>query len=461
MTHRPNGPRARLLNRFVRSDAGVVAPMIGLMLLVLIGCVGIAIDTGRGVLVKARLVDALDAAGLAVGARLSTSDFTADAKKFVEANFKSGYSGAKVTSVVATPNAEKTVVSLSATAEMPTAFMRLFGTEMVNVRATSEVTRESPGLELVIALDNTGSMAGDMGALRTAANSLVDIVFGNAATGKNLYVGLVPFAQAVNIGSTTAVHYGFSYAADHSSWMAPQPSSMNEYYPTYWGGCVMARSGDDDRNVELPTGAKKFEYYYFPKGTMSKAEYEAKLGPNYKCSSPLLPMTPTKQKVKDAITLMRSGGNTYLNLGAVWSWRMLDPSWRGFWKGDMASNALPLNYNTRNMSKAAVLMTDGKNEVSEEYSAYGKLSEGRLGTTDASAANAELNDRLVTVCGRMKAAGIRVYTVAFRNPPEALQTIMRNCASQADYFFPANDTVALNKSFKTIGDSLASLRVSK
>lgn len=471
MTH---GPRIRPFARFVRSDRGAVAPMIGLMLLVLIGCVGIAVDTGRGVLVRARLVDALDAAGLAVGARLSTADYTADAKKFVEANFRAGYSGATVKDVVATPNATKSVIALSATAEMPTAFMRLFGQELVTVRATSEVTRASAGLELVLVLDNTGSMeqSGSMPGLKSASKALLDTVFGGQNTVPNLFVGLVPFSQAVNIGPSKTL------------WTNPAVmASYAPYYPLYWTGCVEERLNGLDQTDAPPLTTdvnSLFRPYFAPdswpknsnndwlsagglKIDIKYVDWTFQQGPSAYCTEPVTPMTNVKSKVEAAIDKMSARGATHINVGAAWGWRMLSPKWRLYWGGDMAANGLPLDYGTKRMSKAMVLMTDGENTMYDNtYTAFGKLSDNRLGTkTDTGVAIATLNSRLTAICNSVKATGIIVYSVAFDNPPKETKSLLETCATNSSYYFDAKNTAALTSAFKTIGDSLSNLRVSK
>ncbi|MFD1701787.1 pilus assembly protein TadG-related protein [Methylopila henanensis] len=446
-----------LIRRFKRSDRGSVAPIIGLLVLVLIGCIGIGIDTGRSVVVRARLVDALDSAGLAVAARMSTADFNADAKKFVAANFATNFAGATVTDVTAVPNADKTVISLTATATMPTAFMKLLpgGTDVVTVRATSEVTRAAAGLELVMVLDNTGSMdnSGSMPSLKSAANGLLDQVFGSDTVAKNLYVGLVPFSHTVNIGSTRL------------AW-----TDAAAGYPASWKGCVMARGDGLDTTDDPPilTDKKKlFKAYNYPYtgggGWLDQYFYQAYGGGNRFCPQAVTPMTNVKSKVSSAINSLTADGNTHINLGAVWGWRMLSPRWRGYWDGDMLLNSLPLDYGTKRMSKAVVLMTDGENVMnSSTYTAYGWLSQGNIGgKTTSNAAVTELNARLTSVCGKMKEQGIVIYTVAFDNPDATTKALLQGCATSTSYYFDSTSQAQLIRDFKTIGDSLSNLRVSR
>ncbi len=458
--------------RFQKSERAAAAPLLGLIFLILIGCIGIAIDTGRSMVVKARLTNALDAAGLAVGARVATSDFQADARKFVAANFKANYAGATVTEVTATANSDKTVISLNATATMPTAFMKLFGTPLVTVKAVSEVTRASTGLELVMVLDNTGSMeiSSSMPGLKAAATSLVDILFGDNATGKNLYVGLVPFSQAVNVGTL------------RTTWVTPSSllATTNPYYPVQWTGCVEERAASLDQNDDPPSatsGNTLFKAYYSPDSgwndwiksfwgfsylDIAYVDYITQRGPGAYCPSTVTPLTATKATVISGINNMKAAGSTLINVGAVWGWRMLSPSWRGLWGGDMDTLKLPLKYGAKNMSKAVVLMTDGENSFSpNNYTAYGYLSDNRLGSTDQPTAEGVLDARLTSVCTSMKAKGIFVYAVAFNNPSAATKQLLQNCATGLTYYFDAGDSVALKSAFQTIGSSLSQLRVSR
>ncbi len=470
-------PVRALLRRLADAEHAAAAPLLGLIFLILIGCIGLAIDTGRSMVVKARLTNALDAAGLAVGARVATSNYQVDAKKFVSANFKANYAGATVTEVTATPNSDKTVITLAATATMPTAFMKLFGTQVVTVKATSEVTRASAGLELVMVLDNTGSMSDSMSSLKSAANNLVNILYGDSSTSKNLYVGLVPFSQGVNIGTA------------RKAWVTPSSllAATNPYYPDQWLGCVEDRASGLDQTDDPPSSSdaktlfksyyaanETYNAYYYPNTWISRSwlgrettniNYNATprpLGPGSFCPAELTPLTNTKATVQTGISNMKAVGSTMVNLGAVWGWRMLSPRWRGSWPGEMTSSGLPLDYNSKNMTKAVVLMTDGENSFAAgNYTAYGYLADAKLGSSNQSSAEKALDTRLSTVCTSMKAKGIFVYTVAFNITDAATKTLLQSCATSTSYYFDAGNSSALVAAFQTIGSSLSQLRVSK
>ena len=428
--------------RFSGDQSGAVAPIIGLTFIMLILAAGFAIDVGRGTLVKARLSDALDAAGLAVGAKLSsTSNYDAEALRYVSANFKAGYAGATVdsSSVKAVVSTDKSTITLSASATLPTAFMRIVGTNTMKVSAASEIKRATTGLEVSLVLDNTTSMSNSMGTLRTAANSLVDTLFGADTTADNLFVSVVPFSQTVNIGTK------------RSSWVAFKDSEDKN-----WKGCVMARGDGLDQNDQPPSGQNYlFAAYLYPGKDSGKY-----------CPTEISAPSNVKSVSKAAITAMKANGYTHVNLGAVWGWRMVSPNWRNYW-GTVAwkGTTLPLDYHTDKMQKAVVLMTDGANTMNKNnYTAYGYLSAGKLGTTDSeSKAVAELDSRLGKVCGSMKTEGIIVYTVAFNIKEEEkhIKEILQSCATSTSLYFDAANDAALAQAFARIADSLSNLRVSK
>ena len=74
------------------------------------------------------------------------------------------------------------------------------------------IERQTTGMELALVMDNTGSMwnsdtktniAGTpFEAMRNAALDLIDIIYGEEDELDNVWVSLVPFVAAVNIGTT-------------------------------------------------------------------------------------------------------------------------------------------------------------------------------------------------------------------------------------------------------------------
>lgn len=505
-----------MFRSFLARNEGAAFVLVAFAIMALTGAVGTAVDVGRGQMVRAKLQNALDAAGLAAGASPS-SDMTvlnAIIAKYMNINFSGGTLGATITSTPASLSENKMVLTVDAYAQIPTTVMKVFGRETMNLHAKTEVTRTNKGLELALVLDVTGSMCqpcDKLVALKTAANDLIDILFGTNTVGTNLWIGVVPFSQAVNVGNT------------HDNWIDPIQDHNNlDWGPGGdWGGCVEARYDANDVTVATP-GTEKFQAYYWPddgnnnwittdidtdseyicynkssckcsnyscgcttKGdtttcidcsgsgsgrdceettTVTTTNYTitSSKGPNRYCPTQLTPLTNVKATLTSAITALTTNGMTHVPVGAIWGWRLLDPNWKTWWGGSMETNNLPLAYNTPLMIKAVVIMTDGTNTMIPSWNgAYGYLSEGHLGTTDEDDAEDELDDRLTTVCNSMKAQGILVYTVLFQEDDNGIKTMLQNCATVPDYFFDTDTGADLQSAFQTIGASLANLRISK
>lgn len=471
--------------RFIATESGMTLPLLALSMVVVTGMTGLAIDTARMQLAQAKLQFSLDAAGLAAGSTVNTSALSAEVTKYLNANFE-GYMGATVTGNTAVVNDTNTVITLSATAELPTTFMGTVGVNTITVTANSQITRAVTGLELIMVLDNTGSMSWTAGqgvskiaALKTAATTLVNTMFGGKDTAEKLWIGVVPFSQAVNIGT------------GHSAWMdTTYDNSLSWPVADPWNGCVDSRVTAYDTDDTPPTTSTTdtlFRQYFWPtdsnncwlKTKNTSGYYKCSAvgtdpifvtpmststrGPNYLCPQEVLPMTNQRQPLLDKINALTAQGNTLVNQGLVWGWRMISPRWKGFWGGAMNSNDLPLEYNTKNMVKAVVLLTDGQNtQDNSSHSAYWFLKDNKLGTTYESAAIAELDNRTKSICAAMKSRGVYIYSIALGTdlPSSSLQ-LLKDCASSSSFYFYSPSTSELQKVFSAIGDSLSNLRVSK
>jgi Flp pilus assembly protein TadG len=450
------------ISRFAKHKEGAVLPFVGIVSLVLIGATGFGIDAARMMLMHSSLQRAIDAGALSTVARLDKTTIDAQLRKFTVANFNDGQIGATLDSLTWTLSSDEKTLTVNGTASAPTSLMSVLGVETMTTSAQSVIERSTSGLELALVLDNTGSMAGaGLTSLKTAANTLVNTLYGDKPVAEGLYVGIVPFSQTVNVGKA------------HTGWLNAGSLDALDWGTTSWNGCVEAQSSADDITDVVPSD-KPLTPYYWADGDYNdwisvngkKKTYDSTLnetnGPNKNCPAEVTRLTPEKAKVVDAITSMKAVGNTHINFGALWGWRMLSPKWRGLWGGDMTTFELPLDYNTPHMNKAAVIMTDGENTMSSTvYTAYGMLADKKLGTSNSGSAVTELNNRLSKVCTAMKNAGVIIYTIAFNGPDTATQNLMRGCASQNAFYFNSPTSAALQVAFKQIGDSLSNLRVTR
>jgi Mg-chelatase subunit ChlD len=172
-----------------------------------------------------------------------------------------------------------------------------------------------------------------------------------------------------------------------------------------------------------------------------------------------LPLTENKSAVAAAIGQMRAKGGSNILEGLMWGWRVLSPE-APFTEGRP--------YGDPENKKYLILMTDGGNEhqaVANHnrsiYHAFGYATNGRLGNTaTTSALISQLNTKTRTAWENTKAAGITVYTIAFRLESDAnTRAPLASCASSAAEAYRASDGATLAQAFEAIAREIAKLRI--
>jgi hypothetical protein len=285
----------------------------------------------------------------------------------------------------------------------------------------------------------------------------------------------------------------------HTSWLAAGSLSESAYANTTWMGCVLARhAGGHDADDATPSVAPFTPFYYastlnqyhnsqgqvitgdddwsankITEGKQATLSANTAVGPDLGCdASVVLPETASRTTVLSVINglVQTYRGGTFINLGLQAGWFTLSPNWRGLW----GSSTLPLNYNTPNMQKVIVLMTDGNNEWyswsggapdnqgNGDATSYGRLSTNVLGL-NASNSTTYLNNSMSAMCTTIKNNGIIIYTVLFNHSAVDTGTItlFQNCASSLQDYFLAPTETDLENAFSTIGSQLAALRLSQ
>lgn len=206
-------------------------------------------------------------------------------------------------------------------------------------------------------------------------------------------------------------------------------------------------------------------------------------GPNRGCPTPIVPLTTNEAVVQANIAAMRDwmGGGTNQAEGLAWGWRVLSSS-PPFTEGEAFNAARD------NVRKVIVLMSDGENTnvgtdavMETDFSAYNYLGFWREHATgnaltqllfgvlhgvlppqfrrDINSSNQYVNyvnARQRAVCDNIKADGIEIYVVRFRNGDES---VMRDCASSTEHYFRANNAQELSAAFDAIGTGIGQLRL--
>lgn len=226
------------LRRLAGRREGNIAILFGLSAIPLVIGAGIAIDTVRAYTVKTQLSAALDAAALAVGSEINQSQtqLTTSLSNYFAANYPASALGGATATVTAVPSNENlmnSTVNFQASATVPMTFMQLVGVNNITVTVNAQIKRTS-GIELVLALDNTGSMlcgphsgapnynnsqcaqsvvtsdtnctnASDQSRICTlmnASTNFVNILANAMSSSDQLYIGVVPYVTTVNVGGS-------------------------------------------------------------------------------------------------------------------------------------------------------------------------------------------------------------------------------------------------------------------
>jgi len=461
-----------VIRNYVSDKTGSIAVLFGIMAPLLIGVAGMSLDYSQAYLVKQRLAQALDAAALAATA--SGTDQAVIEQKvldFFAANYPNNKIGVAFTPTVTVVGDE---VIVSGTAQYQTLFLRIIGINTIDVEATTTVLREVQGIEVVLVMDNTGSMStnNNISTLRTAANNFVYIMYGidvddgAAASAASLdamvtrdpqyiKVGLVPYSGSVNVGpyglgeDKNGDYYGTAFVNNPFN-LQYTTNSSSSVSNNNWLGCVEAQPYPaDTTDNQGPWDMYRYcrddndnanchGYWYY-------SNYYPYKGPNYHCpKTPVTPLSSSPSELRTSNDMMTARGYTHGNYGMAWGYRLLSPDFP-FEEGVAWTNQY--------WRKAIVMMTDGVNTIHPYYSAYGRTWDHNLTPSD-------LNDRFAEVCQSLKDQGAIIYTVTFAGGvSESTKDFYRECATSPDYFFDAPGQQDLIDTFEEISRQLSNLYI--
>ncbi len=440
--------------KFERAEGGNIMMTFALATVPIMGFVGSAIDYSRANAAKAAMQAAADATALMMSksiSNLNSGQITTEAGNYFNALLTNN----QVTGVTVTPTYTTTggtQVVLSATASMPTTFMKVLGMSSLNIDVSSTVKWGDKRLRVALVLDNTGSMssAGKMTALKTAAKNLLSQLQAAVSQNGDVYVSIIPFVKDVNVDP---INYNQSWI-DWTDWDAnngtckgysgkkqPQDKSSclsagGKWTPdnhNTWNGCITDRGNSSgpstlntDTNVtpavagNIPTLFPADQYSY--------------------CPATVMPLSYNWSAMNTAVDNMSPNGSTNQNIGLVHGWQSLVGG------GPFpAPPALDPNYTYQ---QVIILLTDGLNTQDRWYG-------------NGSSTSPQIDARQQITCDNVKAAGITIYTVQVNTDGDPTSTLLQNCASSPDKFFLLTSANAIVATFRQIGTALSSLRVAK
>jgi Flp pilus assembly protein TadG len=394
--------RLHLARFLVRDERGSIAITFAICSVVLVLFTGAALDYARMSRSYTMLQNAADAALLSVAHSAKDSSDTDALKQqtydTMAAMLPDGFDF-QITNFTKSGS----TLNMSAKGVVPASLTAVVGYNQFEPSATSEVYWGTGKVEVLLVLDNTGSMSsfGRMTALKEAAAALLDELEGSEEG--LVKVGIVPFDVYVRVPT--------SYKT--ASWF----TTLNWIVNIFWNGCITDRDQPYDID-DTPV-------------TTSSTQY-----PGAICSGSSLttiqPLTDDFTALNAKINAMSPAGYTNITIGLAWGLSLLSNQ-EPFTEGEP--------YGTENLTKYIVLITDGDN-TSNRW------------TNNTSSIDA----RTQIACQSVKDAGVTLYTIRLQ---EGNETLLSECASSTDTYFDVDDVNDLVPTFQAIGEQISQLRVAK
>lgn len=352
------------------------------------------------------------------------------------------------------------------------------GTAITSTTTLNAITSQARNTTSTNWTTQTNVAARTIDGVTHAGYSVPLTVGANACTTANAYSAISVNLFATS-GATSTTAYTVAFCRGDNDWMNPNLTTTTSSGAGYNPEFANLRNAGMGVVGNLPTSSA---------------------GPNRLCTlNPILPLTASRTAVQAAIDAIqapiRSGGTTTA-VGMQGAWYTLSPQWQNWWP-TIATNggalgALPLAYNTRNMNKAVVLLSDGDNNwqafytgtqvrgspTATEllYNAYGRAATwnatfptATISPVSQTNADPRLDERFAAVCQAIKGTAstnpndhrIRIYVVGFEVANSTHRNLLRNCASATTdpYYFEAPSASDLQSAFSQIANALTQLRL--
>jgi Flp pilus assembly protein TadG len=421
-----------MLSRFIRDRKASVAPLLALTAIPLFGFVGAAVDYSRAGSVRTSMQSALDSTALMLSKNagsLNEVQINSLAKQLFSSNFSRPEASNTQVSAVYSQQSNGSAVTVTASTQIDTMFMRILGFSTIQVGSLSKVNWSYNRLRVALVLDNTGSMSssGKMAALKTASHNFLNQLKDAAQADGDIYVSIIPFGKDVNVGPS---NYNAAWI-DWTDWDANNGTCSKSNYNTKnsclshngiwtprnhntWNGCVTDRDQNFDTLNTTPVNG----------GTLFPAEQYGS------CNTPLMPLSYNWTALHNKIDQMSPAGLTNQGIGLAWGWQSLTQT------APLNAPTMDPNYTYK---QVIILMSDGLN------------TENRWSDTAA-----PIDARQQITCNNIKAAGITIYTILVM---AGNSTVLQNCASDPSKYYALTDPNQMITVFKQIGTSLARLHI--
>ncbi|MCB1682406.1 MAG: pilus assembly protein [Rhodospirillales bacterium] len=508
--HKAWGRVRTYCRRYAQDNRGTIAVAFGIMAPLLIGMVGMSLDYSQAYLVRSRLAQALDASALAAAAySADEAEIEQRVQDFFDANYPEDKLGVTFDPIVQVVGDE---VRVTGNATYNTMFLKVLGIDTIDVTASTIVVREIQGLEVALVLDNTGSMASynNIDALKTGTENFINILFDNTSNPDNVRIGMIPFANTVNVGS-----YGLGYNPDGSTYASGEPfvtlpsgvsTTTNHGSSGGWYGCIVEHMDDgyDAAATHAPNSygqlwrsGSNWDGHGWDPGVNSNDPYDWDVTDDYEgpwdiysfgkvitydqscsgsgyssarcsncggdglCNSPYCfcrNSTPNQGCPYAQIMPLTSDRDALLDHVDTMT---PDGNTLGnigmAWGYRVLSPEFPFeeahDWDNFYWKKAIVMMTDGDNTENGTYSSFWFTNKNNMSVT-------KFNNRFAEVCEALKDHGVAVYTITFTSGiSESTKDYFRQCATSEDQYYDAPTQEELIDVFERIARELSNLHI--
>jgi Flp pilus assembly protein TadG len=438
------------MRRFWSNRDGNFAMLFAIAAVPIIGAMGAAVDYSLANSYRTDMQKALDSTALALSKIMPADQATLDSVGMQYFTANMGANSLVDLAIVVTPDVGQ--VKIRASGFYQPKIAHILGQEMFPLSTESTAKWSIGQVEVVLALDNTGSMSGEkIVKLRQGAQKLVDILKQAVKKAGDAKIAVVPYAVQVRVDHTaySSATWHFSGYCSRSQYKTQTDCNNNDgiwknVSAASWTGCIADRDRKNSANVAINNDVKDIEAgadndTKFPRAPFNSGDCPA---------ATILPLTDVYTSegytaLTNKISSMAAQGNTNVTIGAAWGWHMLDDK-------IPFTDAKP--YNTKDLQKFLILMTDGDN------------TENRFQQSESS-----IDDRTEMVCANIKAlpkntannpatTAIKVWTIRVMNGDE---TLLKNCATNTDMYVNVTDPSQLEGVFGSIGSEIAALHLAK
>jgi Flp pilus assembly protein TadG len=420
-----------ILKRVAHDRNGNFGMITALLLPVLFGAAGFAVDFTNAMQVKSNLQSIADAASLAGASAMSQQGYTkAQAEKLAKDYF--------VAQIIASGVADATTTDEKAAAETKLrASTTATATETVGSNGKSTYTVKLDTLYALNLNPITGVFAGKSMNIGINATSATGTDGDNERVGISMYLALDRSGSMSFVTST-------EYKENNKSTSCVNYTEENWWRKDY---------------------GKKSEYYLPPSSPCYVRKIDALKTASTALFDALKKADVSLTKTSSTSTLVRTGADSYTDdtqKESAMAWgtsaaatyvQNLPSVPTG---GTDANGAMQNAFNAlkQNSDKSD---TESKQHDSKDNDSFNRyivlMTDGKM-TGNGSAWRQDLDKNVRTKCSDAKKDGIMIFTVAFMAPQEG-KDLLKACATSTDYYYSPEDMNSLVAAFGEIADKAA------